>query len=204
MSGFSPALMAYLQKLDKADPLLVLLDIVVPDNPPLRLVANNEDITWQGNLYNAFSFQVDMPGADSKGAITTLPLRICNVQRLLRPYLDAYDGGVGLPVTITLLNPSMLDEDYSELTATLYNLATDSDASWVYFNLGPINPLNKPFPADQYIAAFCRFNFKEDPRCGYSGAATECNRSIDACRALGNSRRFGGHLGLDGRSLRVV
>lgn len=203
MPGFSPALTAYLQRLDKEDPLLVFLDITA-GSETLRLVANNEDLTWQGNLYTAFSFQVDMPGADGKGAVTTLPLKICNVERVLRPYLEAYDGGVGLPVTITLVNPAMLDEDYSELTATLFNLATDSDASWVYFTLGPINPLNKPFPPDQYIAKHCRFDFKTDPRCGYAGTATECDRSIDACRALGNSRRFGGHMGLDGRSLRIV
>lgn len=203
MSGFSPALTAYLQRLDKQDPLLILLDIIAGAET-LRLVANNEDITWQGNVYTAFSFQMDMPGADSKGAVTTLPLKICNVERVLRPYLELYDGGVGLPVTVTLVNPAMLTEDYSELTASLYNLATESDANWVYFTLGPVNPLNKPFPPDQYIARHCRFDFKEDPRCGYAGAATECSRTIDACRALGNSRRFGGHMGLDGRSLRVV
>ena len=203
MSGFSPALTAYLQRLDKQDPLLVLLDIIA-GNEVLRLVANNEDITWLGNTYTAFSFQVDFPESDGSGKISTLQLKICNVERVLRPYLDQYAGGVGMPVTVTLVNPAMLSEDYSELTASLYNLATESDANWVYFTLGPINPLNKPFPPDQYIARHCRFDFKEDPRCGYAGAATECDRTIEACRSLGNSRRFGGHMGLDGRSLRVV
>ncbi len=204
MSGLSPALMAYLQKLDKADPLLVLLDIVVPDQPPLRLVANNENIQYQGNTYEAFNFVVDKPGADGKGAVTTLPLKIANAKRVLRPYLDAYDGGVGLPVTITIINPAMADEDYSELTATLYNLATDSDSAWVYFTLGPYNPRNKQFPPDQYLATSCRFDFTADPRCGYSGTATTCSRTLDNCRALGNSRRFGGFPGLSNRSLRLV
>lgn len=204
MSGFSPALMAYLQKLDKADPLLVLLDIAVPDQLPLRLVANNENIEYQGNTYEAFNFVVDKPGADGKGAITTLPLKIANAQRVLRPYLDAYDGGVGLPVTMTIINPAMADEDYSELTATLYNLATDSDSAWVYFTLGPYNPRNKQCPPDQYLATSCRFDFVDDPRCGYSGPATTCSRTLDNCRVLGNSRRFGGFPGLSNRSLRLV
>lgn len=203
MPGFSPALTAYLQRLDKTEPLLVLLEITAgPDT--MRMVANNEDITFQGNIYTATSFVVDRPGANGSGKITTLPLKICNVKRIMRPYLEAYDGGVGLPVTITIINPALADEDYSELTATLYNLDTKSDNQWVYFQLGPINPLNRPFPDRQYLARHCDFAFKADPRCGYSGSATECDRSIDACRALGNSRRFGGHLGLDGRSLRIV
>ena len=202
--AFSPALLEYLHTLDKDQPLLVLLDIVA-GGETLRLAANNEDVTYQGNTYVAFSFEVDKPGADGKGGITTLPLRICNVERVLRPYLDAYDGGVGLPVTITIINPALDDGEQSEeLSATLYNLSTDADDSWVNFTLGPINPLNKAFPPDQYIALHCRWNFSADPRCGYTGPATECERSLTACRALGNSRRFGGFPGLDGRPLRVI
>lgn len=203
MSGFSPALIEYLQQMDKSDPLLTLLEIDAGEEI-LRLVANNEDIVWQGHTYTKFAFMVDMPSSTSDGSITTLPLRVCNIERVLRPYLDAYDGGVGLPVTITLVNPAMIDEDYSELRATLYNLSTENDSQWVYFTLGPLNPLNKAFPPDQYISNHCRFGFKNDPRCGYSGLETECDRSLDRCRELNNSARFGGHPGLDGRGLRLV
>lgn len=60
---------------------LVLLTISHPSMAtPIRVVNNNEDITSRGALYQAFPFDIVLPGEDPDG-ITKAVLRFDNVER---------------------------------------------------------------------------------------------------------------------------
>lgn len=60
---------------------LVLLTISHASLPsPIRVVNNNEDITSRGNIYQAFPFDIVLPGEDPDG-ITKAMLRFDNVER---------------------------------------------------------------------------------------------------------------------------
>lgn len=204
MLSIPPLLIRAASKADQTSPWLILLDVVLPDSSVLYLVNNNEDIVFQGNTYLAFSFSFSGHGQDSKGKIPSVTITMSNVTGVIQQYMEANNGLVGCPVTLRLVHVDHLAEDYSSLTLNLEILAPSANAKTASFVLGPPNPLKKRFPVDQYIAMHCRFAFKTDPRCGYTGTATECNRTLDQCRALGNSGRFGGHPGLDGRGVRLV
>lgn len=203
MKALSSNLMQAANRIDGDSPWLILLDIQIGTEPTLYLVNNNEDIPFGGNTYVAFGFTMEMPKESSKGEIPTVSLQVANATRSMQTYIEQYDGGVGSTVTIRIVNAALLAEDYSELTTTLTVQACKVTAQWVTFTLGAVNPLNSSFPPQQYIAMHCRFRFK-GPHCGYIGAETECNKTLDRCRVLLNSARFGGHPGLDGRGIRLV
>lgn len=203
MLNLPPAILREANSLSTDSPWLILLDINIEGELPIRLVNNNEDITFQGNEYIAFGFQITMPAQSSKGEIPTVQLSVANSTRTLQTYVEQYSGGVGASVVLTVVNAAHLSDDYAELTTTLTVVGCQCNAQWVVFTLGAANPLNKKFPPNQYIAAHCRFKFR-GTYCGYVGAESECNKTIDRCRELQNSPRFGGHLGLDGSGIRLV
>ena len=203
MKNLPPAILRAANRLDQDNPWLILLDIAIDGEPTMYLVNNTDDVVFDGRTYVAFGFQVDMPKESSKGEIPSIQLAVANATRTLQTYVEKYEGGVGAAVTLRVVNAGLLAENYAELTTTLQVMACKCTAQWVTFTLGAINPLNKKFPPDQYIAMHCRFRFK-GPHCGYTGTETSCSRTLDNCQALGNSARFGGHPGLDGRGIRLV
>jgi len=190
-------------KLATPNPWIILLDIKLPNDTVLYFCKNNEDVVFQGRTYNAINFEIEPTKATSKGEIPTVTLRVSNVTRILQAYLEEYNGGVGSQVTVRVVNTAYLDEDYSELEMTFDVISAEADAYWITFTLGAPNPLLRRFPPDRYIADYCRWEFKS-AECGYTGPATTCNKTLENCRRLGNSKRFGGFPGLTGGYLRVV
>lgn len=177
-------------------PWLVTLDIDL-DGTFYYLVNNNEDITYNGQVYTAVPFDVAPPKESSKGEIPTVTLNVSNVTRTLQYYMELLAGAVGAPVTLRVVNTAHLAEDYSELTMYFEVMATKCTASVVSFTLGAPNPLNTRFPAEQFIAAHCNWKFK-GPECAYAGVASSCNRTLKDCQLKSNSVRFGGFPGLQG------
>lgn len=203
MRQLPPAILRAANRMDQDSPWLILLDIAIAGEETMYLVNNNEDVVFDGRTYVAFAFTVDQPKESSKGEIPSIQLAVANATRTLQAYVEAYQGGVGATVTMRIVNAGLLAENYAELTANFQVMACKCTAQWVTFTLGTINPLNRPFPPHQYIANHCRFRFK-GPYCAYVGAETACNRTLDRCQELGNTARFGGFPGLDGRGIRLV
>ncbi len=193
-------------KLATPNPWLTTLDVIFPaPASPLYLVNNTEDIVFGGRTYQRFPFTLDAMNQDANGEIPTLQLRISNVLRILQAYIEEQDGCVGATVLVRVINAAYLGENYAELEMTFDVLEAGSDANWVTFTLGAPNPLRANFPLFTYRAGYCNWvkNFK-GAECTYAGAATSCDGTIDTCRNLGNSRRFGGSQGLAGGGVRLV
>lgn len=184
-------------------PWILLLDIVLTDDTELYICRNNENVTFNGQLYTAVPFDIEPTKASARGEIPTVTLRVSNVTRALQPYLEKLDGGIGSEITLRVVNTAHLDEDYSELEIGFDVLSASSEVYWVTFILGAPNPLGKRFPSFQFIADHCRWRFKS-VECGYSGKASACKRTLSDCRLLKNSGRFGGFPGLSGSAARVV
>lgn len=204
MLNIPTSLIQNLNTTDGSDPWLVLIELHIEDeSEALRIVNNNEDITWSGNEYVAYPFTMSLPQQSNKGDLPSVMLSISNVTRALQPYVEEYNGCVGSMVRIIVVNAGLLEEDYSELTTELTIMSCTSSASDITFQLGAANPLQKKFPPDQYIASHCRFKFK-GALCGYTGIGDVCVKTLDQCKVYGNSARFGGHPGLSGDGIRVV
>ncbi len=190
-------------KLYTPDPWIVLLHITLSAGVHLYFCSNNEDVTFNGQVYTAFPFFLDAAKQTSKGEIPTISLKVCNVTQLIHSYLEQLDGAVGAEVQIQVVNCGHLSEDFTELDMTFSVLSTEADAEWITFNLGAASPLRRRYPAYRFIALHCNWDFKSF-ECGYSGAETQCNRTFKRCDALNNTARFGGYRGLNLKGWRMV
>lgn len=199
----SPALILEKNLLATDGAWLTLVDFALPNGSHIRLVRNTEDITFGGNLYTAYPLQVSPTQQLSDGSIPTLNLQLSNVTRTLQVYMERYNGGKDCTCTITTVSSKLLAENYAALTLQYEVLSSASDANWLSFTLGAANPLRHRFPPHRAIASSCNFRYR-GAECAHTGPKPTCKRTLDDCRAHGNSARFGGFPGLGGGGLRLV
>ena len=195
--------------LGSANPWLILLDITLPDTTVIRLTRNNEDITFQSNIYTAANFEIDATEEDSKGVIPSVTLRVCDMMQSLETYLQAQKGATGSTVLFRVVNAGHLAEDYADLELQLEFITTKSKAGWIAFNLGIPSPFRKRLPMYKTRGNFCNWvrGYNASPRwaeCGYAGGLTTCKGTLEDCRLHADSHRFGGQPGLTGGGLRVA
>jgi phage-related protein len=183
---------------------------------PFRIVRNNANVTWQGETWVAFPFEIEPIDEDSKGEVPQFQVRIGNVSRVAEAYLQSYDlycktsGFTPIVATIYALNSKDLASGVPIAEHEFELQKASTDAMWATFILGASNPFNRRYPKDRILRDRCRFGepmntlygFK-GPLCKYAGAETECNRTLLACRTLDNSINFGGFPGAGSGGLRV-
>lgn len=184
-------------KLVSTAPWLVLLTVTLPDASVIRLARNTEDVTFGGNVYTAFAFELGEQASGGDGRIQGVSLKVANPGRALQPYMEANGGLVGCSVVLVVVHADNLASDYTELTLAWTVLDAQSAGDWIVFALGAENPLRRRFPLQAAIPFSCNWQFK-GAECAYAGATTSCARTLDACRTLGNSVRFGGRPGIVG------
>lgn len=192
-------------RLKSSEPWLILLEITLnnDDETVIRFVRNTEDITFEGNVYTRFAFELEPTKYSSQGEIPTLTLRVSNITRLLQPYIEALEGGVGSTVKITVVNTRLLSENYSELEEIFDVLATSTSDLWIEFILGAPSLLRQRLPLYRYLALHCRWQFK-GLECNYSGDEITCNRTYNDCRDRDNTANFGGFVGLKAGGIKIA
>lgn len=174
---------------------LILLEITLTDSTILRFVRNNEDITFDGDVYTAFPFEIEPTGEMSKGQIPSITLRVSNITNLLEPFLESLNGAIGSTVKVTVVNSNRLTENYTELELIYDVIATNSTAQWVTFTLGAPNPLRQRFPLHKYLSLHCRFQYKDvedqiGPRCLYPGEIVTAITKASNAKISVNSHPF--------------
>jgi len=212
MKSLSENIKAEKNKIHNTDPFLTLLEITLSDDEDsagptvFRFVKNNEDITYQGNVYTAFPFVLGWIGSNVDGEIPLVSLKVCNISRILTPYLNDLDGGLDSTIKIILVGYGILTEDYSELELDFTVMGCTSDAYWVSWTLGMFNPSYQRFPLFRYIANYCPYTFFDDGtgECGYDGALETCLHTLTDCKAHGNEINFGGDLGMQNDGIRIA
>jgi len=189
---------------------LLALEITIPGvGTPVRVVRNNENVTWRTYTWTAFPFEIDEIGEESKGEIPQVEVRVSNVSRAMEQYLQAYDvytkanGFTPITVSIFVLNSKNLADTDPEVEHLFELKQPKTNALWATFVLGASNPFNQRYPQARILKNHCRFVFK-GTLCAYAGAETTCNKTLTRCRALSNSVRFGGFPGVGVGGLRLA
>ena len=185
---------------------LILLTITLPDSTVVRVVRNNEDITFQGNVFVAFDFSIDAVEFDTKGRLPSVSLRVGNAGRVFQAYIEAQEGIVDSTVLMQVVNSSLLNQDFSELDLSFVIEKTIADSNYVVFELGIPSPLNKRFPLYRYSGAICNWASRfRGAECRYSlGSPTTCDGQLVTCQTLNNSANYGGFPGLGQGGVRFV
>ena len=102
------------------------MKVTIPGSTPtiVYVVKNTEDITWAGQTWQAFPFEIDPIAAGNKGEVPRVDVRISNVNRVLEGYVLAYDNyikTVGFdPIIVDLyqLNSKNLASSTPEVAVT--------------------------------------------------------------------------------------
>jgi len=185
-------------KLHTDSVFLILLDIIpnITGAETLRVCYNNEDITWNGNLYQAFPFELGEVSEDSTGSEPSVELKVDNTTRALQSYVEDYSGGNGFTVVLRIVNSKALDISTPELEERFTVNHCAVDQQFITFNLGSGYPLNDRRPLEKYLKNNCPFRYK-GLRCGSTSGYATCGHTLTECRARGNSARFGGYPGID-------
>ena len=187
-------------KLANADSVFVVaLKIVIPGvTDPVRVVANNEDITWDGETWQAFPFEINEI-TEISGERPRVEVRVANASREMELYLHEYDyyckttGYAAITCNIYVINTLNLASATPEVMHEFLLLQPKSNSRWVTFILGANAPWTLRFPPHRMVPS-CRWRFKST-ECGYSGGESTCDKTLPRCRVLGNSERWGGFYG---------
>ena len=198
----SPAALLEKNKLSNDGAWIVALRITMLTGDVLRVCRNNEDIVIGDETFQAFPFELGETGEDSAGAVPSVKVQVCNIDRIVQRYVEGASGGVGATVEVLVFHTKHIDEGSVLPPMSFQVTSTSCTPEWVTFMLGAENPYQRRFPMNKTNAHYCRNVFK-DKWCQYRGPETDCNRTLTRCRELGNSECYGGFPGTTTRGIYV-
>jgi len=193
MRTLSTAALIEKNKLSTDSAWLILLEVTIGATT-LKLVANNEDILWNGDTWQAFPFELDTVGETGKGEIPAVVVKVSNVTGEVQNLLEANGGANGVPVVIRVINTEATTTT-AELELSFVVESSTYDEQWLTFRLTGANCLTRRVPRRRYLKNFCPFVYG-GIECGVSAVTMAiyptCNRTSANCTKRGNSTRFGG------------
>ncbi|MFW6855393.1 hypothetical protein ACODYM_29300 [Burkholderia gladioli] len=166
--------------------------------------ANCPDpVPWGGQTYAAAQFSIDLQ--QEAGEMPQLTLSALDyAQALIKP-INQYGGGVGMPVTVTVINAGDTAGD-PELQEFFEVISCEVSNYNVQFTLGAENGLAKTFPKRVQRRDFCTWVYRDPSTCAYVGSLTSCDRTLhgpNGCSAHANSINFGAYPSIAGQSATV-
>lgn len=180
-------------KISQDQPWLLFLTMTnVAKTLTLRLVRNTENITFKGEEYVAFPFEIDSIPEASKGSLPTLAIKVSNVDRQIQAYIEQdATFGSGWEVIISLahisqLNGTDLEDQVAEIEHKFQSLDLTADNEFLTVNLGVRNPMLVQFPRQQYAGGFCQRTFNDGEGCPYATQGkntsyTFCKKTLNNC-----------------------
>lgn len=129
-----------------------------------HLVNNTEDITVAGVRYVPMAFDVDV--ASESGGQPSVTLTCKDYTKGLMAFLQAYRGGVGSNVTLSVVNAATPAAGF-EISEYFKIVGTQTQDYDIAFTLGDENALAKPFPRRKQTRDFCQWRYRDPQTCRY-------------------------------------
>lgn len=168
----------------------------------LNLAEWGDDVTFDGIVYNKFPIKHDEIGENSQGQVPSIKLTVANVSRVIQYYLETYNWR-GKKVLIRLVWLAQIADADAKLDFVYYidsYIANEKIAEFVL--LPKVNALGLELPKRTYSRNYCQWRFK-GTECGYASGESECNKTKQRCKELGNYSRYGGFPAIPTRRLYV-
>ena len=185
-------------KLNSNSVWLTMLEITIPSvAETLRIVNNNEDITWKGFSWLKFPFELDEISQSANAETSQFQIKVGNVKNIIGQYIRQYDAYVKTngfePITVVLyiVNSKDLANPTPVYSTNLILTTSNLNHLEVSFTVSARDLFRARTPQTRMFPNSCRFKFKST-LCGYTGVESECNKTLSRCRQLSNSIRYGG------------
>ncbi len=179
--------------------VLLQIHVINPINLNLEEIlyvcANDENLTYQEQLYTATNFTFSMKV--ERGSMPEMTLEYRDFSRDLQARMQAYGGGVGFKVVLICVNTSNLEQP-PEMEEVFTVLDASAKNYLVSFTLGAANPLSRRFPFGVQYRDRCSWTYRGN-ECGYAGSLATCDYTLqgpNGCAAHGNTEKFGGFPGI--------
>jgi len=170
----------------------------------VHIVNNPDDLTFNGNTFTAFPFNIDTVTESNKGELPSINLTLSNIDRVIEGYIEQdADLGSGWDVHIDIVHETALNSGLAEITYDFITIGASADAKTAVFSCGLRNPLRQQFPRLRMLPNACQNTFKSGG-CNYIGTDTSCDKTLSACRAkfVGASKiPFLGFPGIPGQDI---
>lgn len=197
---FSPSGLIEKNKLANDMPWIVLIELQLPDGTSAYFSKNNEEVPWNGFVWNPIPVLLSDNTQDMK-SMPTFTIQISNVSGEVQQYLELYNGLVDCAVTIRLVHAAHLGNPAPEIEEQFSVQKTAYDEEWVTFTLGSDFWVFNRALADRYMPDSCPWKYGL-VKCGVSQAIlaqyATCSHTLADCKVRQNSKRFGGCPGMGG------
>lgn len=177
---------------------LSMLEINIPSvAETLRIVNNNEDITWKSFTWLKFPFELDEISQSANAETSQFQIKVGNVKNIIGQYIRQYDAYVktngfeAITVVLYIVNSKDLANTTPVYSTNLILTTSNLNHLEVSFTVSARDLFRARTPQTRMFPNSCRFKFKST-LCGYAGAISTCDKSLSRCRQLGNSKRYGG------------
>jgi phage-related protein len=181
------------------------------DGNVLRYCNNIEKVNLFGEEYTPLPFTVSgiQDSLDGSFGSLNISMNIVPNSTVVQGYLETegfVDWTISItPVFIKVTDNTLLDlgDAYKAMTYIFSVTSSVISSKSISIDCKVNFNLTGKFPTRYYWPLKCAWNFKS-AECGYSGTATECNKTWESCVALNNVKNFGGFPGLHEDRVRVV
>lgn len=180
-------------------PFLIFFTVEHKDlDETIRLVQNNENVLYNGNLFTAFPVELDVLSQDDGKTLPSVSLKVSNIQQIIQHEIQKYNGLTDAKVTIEVVymegmikkKKEVLKIDVEPEEVFVFQVTqTSYDENWITFSLGTSPAMAWRFPQEKYYADYCPYVFG-DIRCCATGQ--KCQNTLSTCK---NLERFGGFAG---------
>jgi phage-related protein len=188
---------------------LILLEITIPSvEETIRVVNNNEDITWNSNLWQKFNFDINEISETSNAEISNFQIKVSNINNVIGQYIRQYHAFLKTNAheSITCKLYLVNNKDLANTTPVYStNLVLNISSVIFYeaaFTVSAIDTYRKQTPNYRMYPNNCRFKFKST-ECGYSGEVASCDKSLVTCQGLNNATRYGGFPTIGNKSVSI-
>lgn len=171
-----------------------LLEIWVSNTQSVRVTPYTEDVTWNGNSYEAFPLEFSGLTETSENEQPTVTITVHDPTRQLATYVDDNNGLVDKTVVIDLVHADFLAAGTAavEFQMQVTQTTVSADGRQLRFELGPLDVYLRDEPRHKFNRDHCRWRYGSD-ECGFDtsrpGATQVCSKTWDGkmgCTAKGD------------------
>ena len=197
MLTLSPLMSQEKNKLNSDGVMIVMLEITIPSvTEVVRIANNNEDVTWSGETWQRFPFDIEDISENLNGETSQFSIKVSNINNVIGQYVRQYDAFVkingfqAIDINIIIVNTKDLANVNPVFTTSVILSKFTINVLEVNFVVSAKDLFRINVPTHRMFPNSCRFKFKST-QCGYGGSQVSCDKTLTRCRELSNSVRYG-------------
>ena len=172
-----------------------MLEIGLPTGTTLRLARNNEDVSWEGETWQKFNFELDDIDESTSAEARQLTIKVANATRAILRYVEELDvwrktnGNEPCSLRLLMISTGLAEAEgaVGEWFFEDRGISAPKPGEFVFFKVGGESFLTRQVPRRTILRDFCGWESSDD--CPY---VATCARTLAACEANGRLEKFGG------------